>query len=54
MSKAPKKGNLKGKKGKNAKQPVKDSTVPDEKTKEYPEIYGFGKFEFQNKIIYIG
>lgn len=54
MSKAPKKGNLKGKKGKNAKQPVKDPTVPDEKTKEYPEIYGFGKFEFQNKIIYIG
>lgn len=53
MSKAPKKGNAKGKKGK-GKQPIKDPSIPDEKTKEYPEIYGFGKFEFQNKIIYIG
>ena len=47
MSKVTKKG--KGKKGKKEK----DQKV-EEKKKEFQEIIGFGKFEFQNKIVYIG
>lgn len=55
MSKAPGKKPVKGKKGKaKGKKEVKDPNVPDEKTKEFPETIGFGKFEFQNRIIYIG
>ena len=46
MSKVTKKG--KGKKGKKEKEKV------EEKKKEFQEIIGFGKFEFQNKIVYIG
>ena len=47
MSKVTKKG--KGRKGKKEK----DQKV-EEKKKEFQEIIGFGKFEFQNKIVYIG
>ena len=39
----------KGKKGKKGKEPK-----VEEKKKEFQEIIGFGKFEFQNKIVYIG
>jgi len=47
MSKVTKKG--KGKKGKKDKE-----QKTEEKKKEFQEIIGFGKFEFQNKIVYIG
>ena len=46
MSKVTKKG--KGKKEK------KKRSKSRRKKKEFQEIIGFGKFEFQNKIVYIG
>lgn len=51
MSKPIVKGRGKGKK-KDPKELLQKRE--EEKSKEFPEIIGFGKFEFQNKIIYIG
>lgn len=54
MSKVTKKSNAKSKGKGKQKQAAKEKEPTDEKTKEFPEIIGFGKFEFQNKIVYIG